>query len=372
MKKLFGILLLFFLLKNSFAQNGLEGLIVEKYYKSNNIDTTVNAVGGKLPVGSDTYRFFLDLLPGYKFQAAYGLAGHELRIETSTLFFNNEDRGDITPSYSKANAKDNTAMLDSWLSAGAACVGNFGVLKTEDIDSLATVINAESPQVLQNDAIDCGIPINHQDGLQVGLPGVFGNIGIDTEIGVFGSQNDGTNGPVFSTYNGSWYCLGGSNGFDTLTNKVLIAQITTNGNLKYKFNFQIGTPIGAVERYVAETLPGDTSSIFFPALNDSIMIATSLKEMLNTLNNSGIEIYPNPVDAEFVTIKSIDIDWAKNCNVSLFNMQGIAVRNQMVNNLSKQAFRYNIEGIESGVYLININDQNQSITKRIIIINHRN
>ena len=159
------IIVFFLFLKISLAQNGLEGLIVEKYYKSNNNDTTVNDVGGKLPVGSVTYRFYLDLLPNYKFQAAYGLPGHELRIETSTLFFNNEDRGDVQPNYTKANAKDNTVMLDSWLSSGAACIGNFGVLKTEDTDSNATVVNAETPQVLQNDDVNCGIPINTQDGL---------------------------------------------------------------------------------------------------------------------------------------------------------------------------------------------------------------
>jgi hypothetical protein len=275
MKKNLVTFAFFILIKCSFAQIGLEGLVVEKYYKSSMNDTTVNDLGGILPVGSITYRFYLDLLPNYKFQAVYGLPGHELRIETSTLFFNNEDRGDIYPSYSKNNAKDNTVMLDSWLSSGAACIGNFGVLKTEDNDSNATVLNAESPQVLQNDDQSCGIPIKTQDGLQVGVPGVFGNIGIDTEIAVFGSQNDGTNGPVFSTTNGSWYCLGGSTGADSVTNKVLIAQITTNGVLKYKLNVQIETPSGGIENYVAEALAGDTASVLFPSLNDSIVPSPS-------------------------------------------------------------------------------------------------
>ena len=369
MKKIALILICFLFIKTSFAQNGLEGLIVERYYKSNETDTTVNDVGGKLPLGSFTYRFYLDLLPNYKFQAAYGLPGHELRIETTTLFFNNEDRGDIHPSYSKSNAKDNTVMLDSWLSAGAACIGNFGVLKTEDTDSNATVINAESPQVLQNDDPSCGIPIKNQDGLQVGVPGVFGNIGIDNEIAVFGSQNDGTNGPVFSTTNGSWYCLGGSMGADSITNKVLIAQITTNGSLKYKFNIQLGTPTGGVENYVAESLASDTSSILFPSLNDSIIVITSIEEHLAYVNDQAVDIYPNPVSTDYVTLKSRDGALDKPCIVSLFDTKGLMIDQKKVVGISKDGFKYSVQGLNNGIYLVKIEDSNHIFINKLIV-NH--
>jgi hypothetical protein len=369
MKKNVLILLITIITKTVVAQNGLEGLIVEKYYKSNGIDTSVNDVGGKLPVGSTTYRFYLDLLPQYKFQAVYGLPGHELRIETTTLFFNNEDRGDITPSYSKNNAKDNTVMLDSWLSAGAACVGNFGVLKTEDNDSAATVVNAETPQVLQNDDVSCGIPIKTQDGLQTGTPGVFGKIGIDTEIEVFGSQNDGTNGPVFSTTNGSWYCLGGSTGADSTTNKILIAQITTNGNLKYKFNVQIGTPTGGVENYVAESLAGDTSSILLPALNDSIMIATSLVEKTIFEKGMGIEIFPNPANDDLITIKPKYRSIDQSCLINLYDSRGLLIEQKKLSGLSKDGYKYSIQGLNSGIYLIQVEDSNHSFSKKLIV-NH--
>jgi hypothetical protein len=369
MKKIVVIFICFLTANVGVAQNGLEGLIVEKYYKSNENDTTVNDVGGKLPVGSFTYRFYLDLLPGYRFQAAYGLPGHELRIETTTLFFNNEDRGDIYPSYSKNNAKDNTVMLDSWLSAGAACIGNFGVLKTEDNDSSATVVNAETPQVLQNDDPSCGIPIKTQDGLKVGVPGVFGNIGIDNEIAVFGSQNDGTNGPVFSTTNGSWYCLGGAVGADSVANKVLIAQITTNGSLKYKLNIQLGTPSGGVQNYVAESLAGDTISILFPALNDSIIIVTSLKNDIATGKNNGIDLFPNPVNTDFVTLKSKYIDIDKPCTVSIFDTKGLLIDQKRIAGISKEGFKYSVQGLNNGIYLIKIEDSEHTFINKLIV-NH--
>src|ERR1700741_5535124 len=77
------------------AQNGLEKIIVEKYYVSNLADASGSI--GTLPSGSVTYRVYADMLPGYKFQMAYGNGTHPIRIATSTTFFNNEDRGATSP-----------------------------------------------------------------------------------------------------------------------------------------------------------------------------------------------------------------------------------------------------------------------------------
>ena len=68
------------------AQNGLENVVVETYYISDANDTNANLDGGILPIGSVTYRIYADMLPGYKFQAAYGVPGHDLKIATTTLF----------------------------------------------------------------------------------------------------------------------------------------------------------------------------------------------------------------------------------------------------------------------------------------------
>jgi hypothetical protein len=147
MKKLLLIAFTTIVAFETFSQNGLENIIVEKYYISNENDATVNSSGGVLPIGSITYRIYVDMLPDYKLQAVYGVPGHEMRNATTTLFFNNEDRGATSPTYTKNKARGNTVMLDSWLSVGAACAGNFGVLKTED-DGVATNINSDG--VLQN------------------------------------------------------------------------------------------------------------------------------------------------------------------------------------------------------------------------------
>lgn len=243
----------------AFAQNGLENIIVEKYYVSNAKDTLANKFGGKLPVGSVTYRIYVDMLPGYRFQAVYGIPGHELKLATSTLFFNNEDKGGVLANViPDRNLKDNTVMLDSWLSAGGASESNLGVLKTKD-DGVGTIINEKS--FLQNDNIESGTPIKMQDGLIKGEPPRVTGFGIDSIIKVFDNK---TIGSLFGTSNGSWATLGGSIGPDSLDNKVLIAQITTDGVFSFELNIQIGTPGGSVENYVAKNAVAN--EIVFPGL----------------------------------------------------------------------------------------------------------
>jgi len=243
------------------SQNGLENIIVEKYYISNANDSNSRQISGFLPVGSVTYRLYLDMLPEYRFHAAYGSPGHELRIETTTLFFNNEDAGNKPPNViPRRTLNRNTVMLDSWLSAGGAGEGMYGVLKEQD-DSLETIIHEKS--FLQNKNKLAGIPIKDRDGLVVGedvpFPSFFG---LDSILPVLYNT---TNSSVFATTNGAWGCLGGAVGLDSLkTNRVLVAQITTNGDLTFELNIQIGKRGIPPENYVAKNPVG--KEIMSPAL----------------------------------------------------------------------------------------------------------
>ena len=300
MKKIYLSVSLLFCGLVSNAQNGIEyglqDIIVEKYYISELNDAAANLTDGVLPVSSTTYRIYADMLPGYKFQAAFGVPTHELRIETTTLFFNNEDRGSTSPTFTKTQAKSNTVMLDSWLSVGAACSGNFGVLKTED-DGLNTNVNNDG--LLQNNDPAAGIPLTDEDGFRAGTPQSVTTLGIDAEIAMFDAQNDGTNGPVFSTWNGSWASLNGSYavGVDSLDNRILIAQITTDGDFSFQLNIQIGTPSGGVQQYVAQN-PVDPE-ILLASLTYNASSSVGINNPVAA--NSLVSVYPNPAK-EQVTI----------------------------------------------------------------------
>lgn len=343
------------------AQNGLERILVEKYYISDANDTMANGDGGVLPIGSVTYRIYVDMLPGYKFEAAYGVPGHELRIATTTLFFNNEDRGATTPVYSKIHASHNTVMLDSWLSVGAACDGNYGILKTAD-NGIATVINTYSPQVLQNANPLAGIPLTTQDGLIAGTPEPVTIVGITSEIAVFDNQNDGSNGPVFSTTNGSWASLYGSYGPDTVDNKVLIAQITTNGVLSFELNIQIGTPTGGVQNYVAQNPVGN--EIHLPSLSYN----SSTTNILSPATTSGpvFKIYPNPVK-DILTMEIYSQNERSTNSFAVYDEKGCMLVNKKLKSLCDfQLEHIDLSFLSSGQYFIELTSGGISSAKKII------
>ncbi|MFN7691889.1 MAG: T9SS type A sorting domain-containing protein [Bacteroidota bacterium] len=365
-KKLF-ILSFIASLAGAKAQNGLEDIIVEKYYISEANDTNANAIGGNLPIGSVTYRIYVDMLPGYNFQAAFGLPGQELRIETSTLFFNNMDYGNTFPTFSKNNSAKNTVMLDSWLSVGGACNGHFGVLKTDD-DGQNTNVNScsgcSAPQILQSTNVDAGIPLLTQDGLLAGNPVSVTAVGLSSVIGVFGNS---TNGNLFLTDNGSWAALGGAVGPDTATNRVLIAQITTDGVLTFKLNIQIGTPGGGTEQYVA-TNPTGSQIQLASLIYDSSNI-TNLQDLMQS--GYVYKIYPNPakevVQVEFRRQQQPAKKSQANFNV--FSLDGkVMLSKVFLLNDNFASDTIDVSALPQGVYYLQMNVDGVVSTKKLIKI----
>ncbi len=263
------------------AQNGLENIIVEKYYVSNAADSIGST--GTLPVGSVTYRVYADMLPGYKFQALYGVSNHTLLINSSTTFFNNEDYGATSPQgISVNNTKKNTVMLDSWFSVGGTAVGKSGVLKSEDTDGSI----GNSNGLLTNNDPSTGIQILVQDGMAAVAPESPTFVGLNNtgngDLGVF----DGVSlvGGLFSTSNGSIASLNGSSG-PTATNRVLIGQFTTNGVFHFELNIQIGTPTGGTQNYVASSPVG--SEITIPSLTGTFGAPNALPTVAITSPSNG-------------------------------------------------------------------------------------
>lgn len=340
------------------AQQGLENVIVEKYYISDANDATVNSMGGVLPVGSVTYRVYLDMLPDYKFQSSYGDPAHECRIETSTLFFNNEDRGAVNPTFNFNYCDDNTVMLDSWLSVGAAANGHFGIMKVQD-DGVGTVVNGDG--VLQNNDTAAGIPLTVQDGLLAGTPEAVISAGIGTEMMVFDAQNDGTNGPVFSTTNGAWASVLGSAGPDPVLNQVLIMQITTDGVFSFSLNVQIRNEITlGVENYVASLAVG--SEIEFPALN------YNSSSSIDDVDQAGVTFGIYPVPAKNST--TLTINATRNnqpASYVLYDLLGNKVSEKVLGAVSGVSNHIiNLSELTAGIYFVELNVGGFVSTKKII------
>ena len=242
------------------SQNGLEKIIVEKYYVSNAADAAGSE--GVLPVGSVTYRVYADMLPGYCFRSLYGNEIHALKINTTTKFFNNEDRGAITPNgIASTQLKNNTVALDSWLSVGASATGQFGVLKSDDngVDNLVL-----ANTLLKNNVADMGIPLTSQDGNMAGSPmavtlAYTTGVGVVDPFEIFNATSQAGNS--IDLNNHAISALGGAVG-PTNDNRILLGQFTTDGVFTFELNLQIGKIDEDLNQYyVAKNPTGNEISI---------------------------------------------------------------------------------------------------------------
>ncbi len=263
MKKIIMGLCLLLVASLTHAQ-GLDGLVVEKYYVSNAADSA--ASNGNLPVGSVTYRFYVDMSSGYKLLDVFGNANHSVTFTTTTGFYNDNVNGATTPdAYDTTKLKHNALMLDSWVSFGRAGKTDIGVLKSEDngaTDYASRNINS----ILHNNDGFAGIPLTTQDGLLDGSTPATSLLGITTELDPLGDGSVGGNSVVVS--GGAWFALGGVSG-PTPTNKVLIAQITTDGTLHYELNIILGDSIGGSVTYVNQNVQAGEN--LFAALQGTLV-----------------------------------------------------------------------------------------------------
>jgi hypothetical protein len=246
----------------AYAQ-GLEGIVVEKYYKANSADVAnaiENGAVTPLTTGSVTYRIYVDMASGYKFNSLFGSTAHNLKVNSTAGFYNDPTFGvSINPgTISSANIRKETAMLDSYFTTGGAGGGNVGVLKTEDTDG--SIGNAQS--ILANNPGGCfGLPITGS-GAQDGMRPLTASPAKYIVPNLLGSASsldvlDQINGNSILLTAHAIAALGGVYG-PTSTNMVLVAQFTTSGDLTFELNLQLqNTTTGAAENYVASNPTGN-------------------------------------------------------------------------------------------------------------------
>ena len=267
--------------KISFAQ-GLENIIVEKYYVTNSTDAA-NVTGGSLPNGAVTYRFFANLAPGFKLQAVYGGSGHQLKMVSTAPYFNHTVRGASIPGWTKAQAAQNSVMLDSYFTVGAATnnlspgTSQVGILKTED-DAVGTVVNANG--ILQNADPSAGTAISIRDGYTNGTlqdVTVAADAATQTYLdSYFGNANSANGnfvlneGSIFVQASSGVVGMSGS----AATNSVFLGQITTTGTVHYELNLQITNNAGTVvQNYVALNPVGAELSV--PSLQGDLGVTVT-------------------------------------------------------------------------------------------------
>lgn len=104
---------------------GLQGVVVERYYTANSADAAdATAQGAVVPLvanQSTTFRVYIDLAPGYKFVQLFGrpadgvAAANPLTVSSSASFYNDPNFGvDLDAgNISSTNINKRTALIDS-------------------------------------------------------------------------------------------------------------------------------------------------------------------------------------------------------------------------------------------------------------------
>ncbi|MCB0815412.1 MAG: hypothetical protein KDB87_19885, partial [Flavobacteriales bacterium] len=242
------------------SPGGLEGLIVETYYIAEPNDAADTDGMGNLIQGATTYRIYVDMAPGYTLEAVYGAPAHTLEMQTSTFFYNQEDRGEATGDLIDGTRLDeNTLAIDSWLTFGAAADGYWGVPKVDDPDG--SIVgganndggsNAVPGGLLVNNDPNAGVELTVADGLVPMAASGVTTIGF-ANLDAFETNTES----LFTTNSGAWSVLGGIAGLDPAgENRILIAQVTTNGDFSFELNMRLGVPGGGTEDWVASNPQG--------------------------------------------------------------------------------------------------------------------
>jgi hypothetical protein len=301
------------------AQNGLDSLIIEKYYVANADDAAAadkDAVAagyaaGALPVGSVTYRIYASMKQGYKFEGLYGNIPHPFKLNTTTSFYNNSAGGNTSTNWNRnaiKNTTGNVLALDSWFSVGGAASNAYGVLQREDSSAWgANLVSVLAGSVLQNKGT--AIPLTVKDGYyysgaapaNLPAPPSVTFVGLTTELDVFGDGS--TIGKSFVSTNGSVASLNGTVG-PTPSNRVLLGQFTTDGIFCYEINLQIGTPGGGTQQYVSKSPTG--AEIQIPSMMGCVPTSISTGTQKSPeLANTSFSVYPNPAkDQVTIDIKA--------------------------------------------------------------------
>ncbi len=354
--------------------DALEGIIVEKYYVSGEGDFQ----NGALPIGSTTYRVFIDMKPGYELQMVIGSFPpfHPLSIETTGSFYNNPLGVTFGSNFLPFLLNFDTAVLDSYISLGASAQGYWAVPKDADPDGSILTGGADGQYLLNNDP-SAGVSPLVKDGFIEGSTTAVGVLGIDDLLNTTVGLN--TASGQLNTSNGVWFDLEGVLG-PTEENTLLIGQFTTTEcDFSFKINLQIIIPEELrtdqrlVIQFVAESAEGDQ------AINDSgdnyIIyqkdILTYEAECLpisttnNASDNQNWGVLPNPSSGTFSVIANEALSGVL---YTVYDLQGRLLLSKSGGNLEPNAItEIDLNAFPEGVYLLNLQTASgERSTKRIV------
>ncbi|MFM2285836.1 MAG: hypothetical protein RLZZ543_1333, partial [Bacteroidota bacterium] len=262
------------------ASAQLEGLFVETYYVADSADAQGDLSGSNLQPGEITYRVYLDLAPGSKVVEVFGDTGHPFSISSTRRFFNHQQALVLSYAMPISDSREDTKALDTYMTIGKVAEpgDRFGVPKSLDTDGNFIAGDRNFSGLLRNEDVNVGIPLTSSDGFMTDASQninneqdfiVDGIVGNDVTLGVVDTS-------IFSFYaiDSTFYsdgfrfiCIPGIAGVNADSNHVLIAQLTTMGDISMKLNAVIRTADGQDLRYVSTDTITASNMFYLADLN---------------------------------------------------------------------------------------------------------
>jgi hypothetical protein len=241
-----------FMITSLHAQDAIKNVIVETYYVSDANDATdiqyyYDSQGNNildtvvLESGTKTYRVYIQMQPGYKLLSVFGDKIHALKFASTANFFNNADYGKILGmDITEKSLNKGTVALDTWLTLGQTTTTsngktNYGVLKSADRNgSFIGGANNKPKGLLANTDPLIGIPLTTADGMDTMnyKTSLWRSYGLDTSIFNLAKANS------FISYKANLNCSG-IMGVNRDSNIVLVAQLTTKGEISFELNVKV-------------------------------------------------------------------------------------------------------------------------------------
>lgn len=221
------------------AQDAIDSVFVEVYHVQPSKDP------GQPPLV--TYRVFVDLAPDHELQMVYGDDRHKLRFWTTTAFENDTVHGAKFGHLIQAGRlNDGMTALDSYLTIGATDNAHMGVPRAWDEDgSVLTCPPYAGSRSRKTDGEGTIAPLCITDGM---VP--YEEVREVVDFRFASGYLHKARGFDIETTDGAYAVLGGKRGV-TDKNVLLLAQLTTTGELSFMLNLQIETPEHEAVKYVA-------------------------------------------------------------------------------------------------------------------------
>jgi hypothetical protein len=216
----------------SLRGQGIEAVLVERYHV---IDADTPGLAPLV-----TYRIFLDLAPGYSLLSVFGEKDRHLFFRTSTRFFNDTVNGGGAGERIGSDLLDNYPLaLDSWLAFGFATNTHKAVPLHLDMDG--SVLRKPRGRTGRK---EYGKELYRTDGLMPArqVPEVM-------KLYLSTSYLERLDGGLLETTVGAYGVMGSVAG-GTVENMVLIAQLTTDGELSYGINAAVRGPDGSIQKFL--------------------------------------------------------------------------------------------------------------------------